>query len=509
MGLRVQGLIWTLGLSLGLGGLGLGVLTAYLQRSFTAIELQDLAQDAQRLQAGLAEAVAQRARGAREWSHWTAMRDFVLQPDAGFARGNLTPASVATSGLDWLVVLDRDGQALWTVSADTADWDAAELLDRGTPRGQRLYKLPPHEGHCALDRWQGRLQVICQQPIVDSEGAGEPVGILLTGETLGVTKLDELRSLLGLRFDLLPAEGAAREGLEFAGLPGAQLQVEADRYRLSWPLRVGDQAAHSLLQLDWPREMRLQMQRVLRGAQIALVAVAVLMALALLVLIELRLVLRLRRLQGQLAAVRRSEQWHLRLPVEGRDELAALATEGNHLLARIEDQVQVLASQSRTDSLTGLANRRGFEERLLESLARCKRSGQPLCLVMLDADHFKQFNDHHGHPAGDRALQTLAQALREVARRADDLAARWGGEEFVLLFEGLPPQLVAERVDALRAQLATLPTGPAQALAAPLTVSAGLALARPEDGPESLLQRADAALYRAKAGGRDRLELER
>ena len=179
------------------------------------------------------------------------------------------------------------------------------------------------------------------------------------------------------------------------------------------------------------------------------------------------------------------------------------------MLARIEQQVQVLAAQSRTDTLTGLANRRGFEEQLQAALARCKRNGQPLSLVLLDADHFKRFNDQHGHQAGDLALQALAQALREAARRAGDLAARWGGEEFVLLFEGMPPQLAAERVEVLRAALAALPSGGDAPLVAPLTVSAGLALARPQDSAESLMQRADAALYRAKANGRNRLEFEK
>ena len=118
MGLRSQGLIWILGLSLGLGGLGLGVLTTHLQQSFVAIELEDLRRDAERLRAGLNEAVAQRARGAREWSNWTAMRDFALGRDPGFGKRDLTPASVSTSGLDWLLVLDTEGLPLWGVAAD-------------------------------------------------------------------------------------------------------------------------------------------------------------------------------------------------------------------------------------------------------------------------------------------------------------------------------------------------------------------------------------------------------
>lgn len=508
MGLRSKGLFWTLGLSLSLGGLGLLVLTLYLQRSFSAIETEHLREDALRLQAGLAQAVAQRARGAREWSQWTQLRDFVRNRDTDFARSNLSPASLRASRLDWLVVLDREGELIWTASADGSHFDAENLLNRGTPRGQRLFKMPPPGGHCALDRWLGQLVVICQLPIHDSEGGGEPVGILLTGESLDERKLDELRSILGLRFNLLADDPSPTGGSDFEGIAGAQLETGGQQLRLSWPLRVGDEAAHSLLKLDWPREMHTQMQRVLRGAQALLVGVALLLAAALLVVINVHLVHRLRHLQQQLSAVRTSEQWQLRLTVEGHDELAALAAEGNHLLERIEQQMEVLDAQSRTDSLTGLANRRGFEARLQEALTRCNRSGHPLCLVLLDADHFKRFNDEHGHQAGDRALQALALALREVARRGDDLAARWGGEEFALLFEGLPPELAAQRVEALRALLAAQPVGKGQALAADLTVSAGLAQARPQDGPESLLQRADAALYRAKANGRNRLELE-
>jgi diguanylate cyclase (GGDEF)-like protein len=509
MGLRLQGLIWTLGLSLGLGGLGLGVLTLQLQQSFAELELEALRRDALRLQAGLAEAVAQRGRGAREWSHWTEMRDFVLHRDPGFVARNLTSGSVATSGLAWVLVLDAQSQTLASASADGSELAAAALLDPATARGRRLLAPAPLNGLCALDRWRTQLLVICQLPIRDSEGRDEPSGMLLTGEPISELKLAELRSMLGLRFDLLPPQpDEAGTPFESGGLVAARLLAGDSQHRLQWPLRVADEPPHSLLRLDWPREMRLQTQRVLRGAQAVMVGVAFLLAVAALVLIEFRLVLRLRRLQRRFAELRSGEHWQQRLPVDGKDEVAKLAEEGNHLLARIEQQVQSLESQSRTDALTGLANRRGFEEALQAALARAQRSGQPLSLLLLDADHFKAFNDCHGHLAGDRALQTLAQGLREGARRAGDLAARWGGEEFVLLLEACPPAVAAQRYEALQQWLRAQRHGGDAPLAAPVTLSCGLALARPEDSPEQLMQRADAALYRAKQGGRDRLACE-
>lgn len=504
MGLRLQGLVWTLGLSLGLGGLGLAALTQQLRQNFNALEQEDLRRDARRLQAGLAEVVAQRGLGAREWSHWTQMRDFVRQRTPGFAERNLTPTALNVSGLAWLAVLDLEAKPVWQVGAAGQDLQLAALLDPAEARGRRLRQVPSVSGGCTLERWQQRLQVICQLPIRDSEASDAPSGLLLTGEFFDEARLQGLRTLMGLDFDLLPAAEATGELLD--GAPeGARLQRDDARHLVRWPLQVADEAPHSLLELRWSRDMREPLQRMLHGGQAVLLGLALALAGAVLLLIEFRLVQRLRRLQRQLAVVRGGEQWAQRLPVDGRDEVAALAEEGNHLLARIETQMARLEALSRTDALTGLVNRRGFEEGLQQALLRARRSGEPLALLLLDVDHFKRFNDQHGHPAGDRALQILAQGMRDAgARRGDDICARWGGEEFVLLLEGCAPELARERFAALQAWLRD--SEPAAQLAAPMTVSAGLAMARPEERPETLLQRADDALYRAKQGGRNRVE---
>jgi diguanylate cyclase (GGDEF)-like protein len=154
-----------------------------------------------------------------------------------------------------------------------------------------------------------------------------------------------------------------------------------------------------------------------------------------------------------------------------------------------------------TDPLTGLPNRRGFEERAQAMLAHARRHGLPLTALMLDLDHFKQINDAHGHEVGDRALQLFSQLLKET-RRDGDLAARLGGEEFCLLLHdgpaaGLP---LDQRLRARLQQEAPARLGLA------LDFSAGLAALRPGDtGIQPLLARADAALYQAKTAGRGRL----
>lgn len=161
-----------------------------------------------------------------------------------------------------------------------------------------------------------------------------------------------------------------------------------------------------------------------------------------------------------------------------------------------------------TDPLTGIANRRFFERRLEEELSRCKRTRQSLACVLVDVDHFKPINDRFGHQAGDEALRTIARALGEELRGADVLA-RYGGEEFVLLLPDTTVTLAATIAERLRQRVDTLAFA-FDGKRIPMTISLGLAClqgapADEEVNASALLQRADAALYQAKAQGRNRV----
>lgn len=156
------------------------------------------------------------------------------------------------------------------------------------------------------------------------------------------------------------------------------------------------------------------------------------------------------------------------------------------------------------DVLTGLLNRRTFEERLHDELLTAARTSRPLSVAMIDVDHFKQVNDRHGHEAGDRALQAVAATLRRAVRRTD-LVARWGGEEFAVVFPGTSLAEAAAKVDAMRDEIAGTPIAIGREVGVPLTVSAGVACA-PEDGADaaSITGAADARLFDAKRRGRNR-----
>lgn len=178
----------------------------------------------------------------------------------------------------------------------------------------------------------------------------------------------------------------------------------------------------------------------------------------------------------------------------------------NDALKRQLDEIHALqlklSEQANRDPLTGLYNRRYLDSTMAREIARCKREGRPLSLMLIDIDHFKRINDAYGHQAGDAVLKNLAVSLQA---RATDIACRYGGEEFLLLLPDMPGAVALERAELQRKAFAatTLAFGEFQIRA---TLSIGIAT-YPAHGAssEELVRRADQALYRAKAEGRNRV----
>ena len=179
----------------------------------------------------------------------------------------------------------------------------------------------------------------------------------------------------------------------------------------------------------------------------------------------------------------------------------------------VQKQAQIALELLATrDGLTGLANRRCFDESLGREWRRCKREGQPLALLIIDVDHFKQYNDTHGHLGGDDCLRRIAQTLEAVVQRGSDLIARYGGEEFAMILPNQTQQgtlIVAERVRVAVEQLNSSNT--LVSASNRITVSIGAAMTSIADGEDasSLIAAADEAMYQAKNSGRNRVVMSK
>lgn len=201
------------------------------------------------------------------------------------------------------------------------------------------------------------------------------------------------------------------------------------------------------------------------------------------------------------AAGRQRHYWSVIVPCarpDGTPAVIGLSTD----ITELHELKEELQRQTRTDSLTGIANRRSFYERGEQEFARSRRQGVPLSLVAIDLDHFKHINDDFGHPVGDRVLQHFAACCQQTLRD-EDLCARTGGEEFCLLLPGIDAaaaHAVAERVRALTNACAVDMEHPALHISASFGVTS---LVPADPCFETLLSRADHALYAAKQQGRN------
>ncbi|MFL9923808.1 diguanylate cyclase [Herbaspirillum lusitanum] len=217
--------------------------------------------------------------------------------------------------------------------------------------------------------------------------------------------------------------------------------------------------------------------------------------------------------------------YKLRLEQDGSDEIAVLSRKFNDMSGSVRQHKEQLEEQvaertrdlelanrkleelSTTDGLTGVANRRRFDDALATELRRATRAQTPVALLMLDVDFFKKYNDRYGHQDGDECLRTVARLLQTTARRASDLVARYGGEEFALILADSDVATAVQHAEHICAAIAALRIPHAGSPFAYVTASIGVAVVLPDEHmtPERLLRSADQALYHAKYQGRNRM----
>ena len=387
------------------------------------------------------------------------------------------PSSQGNGSSSPAAILRRDGSLWIATAAGVASVDPARLpryLDRPPP--PVVIESVRRDGRAVDWRVQHAL------------AGGGRIQVAYAGLSYLLPERIRYRTrLLGLDQDWI--ERGTQRNVEFMGLaPGDYvLEVAAAHPEGEWTLQPA-QWPFSVRPLWWQRlDVRI-------GA-----ALAVLLALALAYRVRVRRYhARSVRLQ-QLVDARTAG-----LQAQAQ-RLVAADRERTELLERLREQAEAYGRQAREDALTGLPNRRHFDEVLARDFALARRGGHPLCLALLDIDHFKRINDTWSHGVGDQVLREAAQVMAAQCR-GSDLLARLGGEEFALLLPDTlleEAQLVCERLHAhFRAQ-----AGWAGIEGLRVSFSLGVVARRDDDTPESLVERADTALYRAKDGGRDRVEV--
>ena len=178
-------------------------------------------------------------------------------------------------------------------------------------------------------------------------------------------------------------------------------------------------------------------------------------------------------------------------------------------IEQLQQNLEVVRSESLTDPLTTLSNRKFFDQELDKAVAAARKKNEPLALLMSDVDHFKSFNDKYGHLTGDQVLRLVAISMKQNVK-GQDIAARYGGEEFAVALPNTDLEAAATVAEHIRSAVMTkelMKRSSGERLGR-ITISIGVALLRPDDTAQSLIERADACLYGAKRNGRNRVASE-
>jgi diguanylate cyclase len=175
-------------------------------------------------------------------------------------------------------------------------------------------------------------------------------------------------------------------------------------------------------------------------------------------------------------------------------------------IEQLQQNLEIVRTESLTDPLTTLSNRKFFDSELFKAITDAKKSGESLSLLMSDVDHFKEFNDKYGHVTGDQVLRLVALSIKQNVK-GQDIAARYGGEEFAIALPNTALRQAITVADHIRRAVMTkelMKRSSGERLGR-VTISIGVALLRPTDTPQALIERADSCLYAAKRNGRNRV----
>lgn len=503
-----------------MGGLGLLLMRNSLLPTFDNMEHGFAQESAERVVSLFDQQLASVGNLNRDWAYWDELYQHMQRRDPAFARSNLGDESMQTSSLHAILLVDLQGRVAGFGARDFSGGAQAQAQDLLAPLQQRWARFPVQAGgtECGLARVAYALSAVCWTGIVQSNGKGPTMGTVVMARELDARALKSMAQFAGVTFTLeqLGANhsSAPKPGMlawqlpAFQYLPKSELYAEFSKDNMAMQYLLLDLNEHPLswVRIRMHRDLMEQGQRVMVNVLLQLAVVALATGLVLLMTVHWWLVRPIGRLRGAVADISATRRWERTLAYDRPDEIGALTQGINSLLAVLHEQVGALEALSSTDALTGIANRRQFDERLAHELVRLGRHSEPLSLLLLDVDHFKLYNDHYGHPAGDDVLRQLGALLRASCRQ-QDLPARLGGEEFGLLLPDTDAAGAAAMADKVMKALAALAIGHEHSLtASQVTVSIGVVTwPRVQDGGAAeFFAQADKALYAAKHGGRQR-----
>lgn len=505
-------------------GLTLAGLRWIVFPAFERLELQDALRHLERIEHALQARQEHLASFCRDWAFWDDSYRFADAPSPEYVEANLTEDATANTPTDLIAIFDRRGEpvhvGIYRALAPRAEAATALLRGDGTLYLEAVAPLlgsdPDREhGARALIDFQGLPLRAVAYPILTSDRSSAPGGVFLMAKLMDAAELEAVQAQTLVPFSLLPgrAESDLPPPRERHRLPSGNAawvaHDSADRLSLRLRLPASNGAAFEIGS-DYNRRMTREGIATLGFALLfSAASFAILAGLLHYGLLAPSFLRPLARMSRAIDQMEKSRDLGASLPVQGAPELQQVAKAFNALMRQVEADREEISLLSLTDELTRLPNRRRFEQVLAQEWGDALRQQQSIAVLLCDVDHFKPYNDRYGHPAGDDCLRRIAGCIQRALMRRTDFAARYGGEEFVLVLPDTDAKGALTSAQRIVAAVRELGLPHAASPVAPVvTVSVGFYAATPDvrRQPADWLRLADAALYRAKENGRNRVE---
>lgn len=501
-------------------GLALTLFQSILTPGFLHLEALEVQKDIERVENAIEGELRRLNTNTKDYAAWDDMYAFVQTQNPEFSKSNLTHDLAASLNLNLIFILDIKRDVVWKQVIDLQSTEAlsiGSLPDISFPRNHPLLVLDDKQNPISLTSGIFITDIgpllVSVRPINTSYGEGPPRGWLIMGRLLDSQKIRRISEQTKLSVSLqTDFHNNSAHHTSHKLTPNSWYETPSKEMLTAYvSLPCVRESNRVTIEIKIPRDIFLRGEKT-RNIMMQLVFFSLFFIFTLLSLLLKKFIISpITTLTSNIMELEESKNIQMRIPQEPgfyKDEACILTNQVNRLLDTIETMHSQLEADARLDSLTGLANRRCYEEHLGREWKNLIRTQASLSLIVCDIDHFKLYNDTYGHQQGDECLQTVADLIRSVPRRPLDLVYRYGGEEFVIL---LPDTNLAEGVriaEKVKEKISSSEIPHKASLEKKVvTMSFGVAAISPtnEISSDTLFRRADKALYQAKERGRNQV----
>jgi len=493
--------------------IALALLHSNLQQGFLSLEHKQAIDQMAQLSRNLNGEMERLSQMTFDWANWDEAYSFMQHPNKNFTDRHVVPSALKEIDIKLFVILDNEGNTVFSeaVNLMTGDAESAASFDNTLNNiKKRIAEPRPGSNNvCGMDISTAGPILVCWQPIRRSDLSGKPVGIIVMGRLINSTLISKIQIQSNIKFELtqLPLHDIEPGATAINTIEPQQVEFSTTEPDVLNALLFNFNGQPILkVRLNYPGDISNRGTAMTWKVVEVFTVVTAITAVMLFFGMQFLFVRRLQKMGNDLNSIWRNGRWAERLAsTNGSDELNELAQAINRMLGLIRKQVMVLETIAHSDTLTKIANRRAFDQRVLIEMSLHKRNHTPLTALLISVDHFTEYNDHYGHPAGDEVLIEISKLLTLVACRPSDLPARISEEEFAVILPCTDLSGAQHVAEALRSKLHALNLVNVNSpISDRITVSIGISSAGDEN-LDTFMQRVIDANYQAKQTGKNKV----